>query len=260
LLAHAVRAGLVAYGLVHLLIAWVAIRLTFTHDAGAVTGTGALAELAREGVGRWTVAAMSAAFCALVVWQVLAMAVGYREEQGWWRSLMRAGAACRAVVYAYFAWASAGVVLRGSSAAGGSPRSVTARILDAPAGVVTLIVTGVVVAAVGLGLAVFGWRLGFLPQIDEKARHSNRRTPILVIGRIGYVVKGAAFVVVGVLLGWAAVTHDPQKSGGLDQSLYLLLGATAGRVAVIGVATGIGCFGLYLFARARHLDLDRLTS
>jgi hypothetical protein len=26
------------------------------------------------------------------------------------------------------------------------------------------------------------------------------------------------------------------------------------------VGAGIGCFGLYLFARARHLDLDKLTS
>jgi hypothetical protein len=113
---------------------------------------------------------------------------------------------------------------------------------------------------VGLGLAVFGWQLGFQSQLDAKARASDRKTPILVIGRIGYVVRGAAFMVIGGLLIWAALTHDSHKSGGLDRSLYLLVGGSAGRFAVILVGAGIGCFGLYLFARARHLDLDRLTS
>jgi hypothetical protein len=259
-LANAVRAGLVAYGLVHLLLAWVAVRLTFVHDAASPTGTGALSQLAQEDIGRWTVGAMSVAFCALVLWQLLATAVGYREDQGLRRRLMRAGAAARVVTYAYFAWASAGVALRGPSEQGSSPRSMTARVLDAPAGAVALVAVGCVVAGIGIGLAVFGWRLGFLSQLDDRARHSDRRTPILVIGRIGYVVKGAAFLVIGILLAWAAVAHDPHKTGGLDHSLYVLVGGTAGRIAVIVVGAGIGCFGLYLFARARHLDLDKLTS
>lgn len=82
----------------------------------------------------------------------------------------------------------------------------------------------------------------------------------MVLGQVGYVVKGAAFVVIGGLLGWAALTRDPQKSGGLDQSLRELLGGTLGPPAVIVAGLGIGCFGLYLFARSRHLDADSLTS
>jgi hypothetical protein len=259
-LASAVRAGLVAYGLVHVLLAWIAVRLVFVHDAGSPTGAGAFSQLAQQPVGRWSVGAMSVAFCALVLWQLLAAAVGYREDEGLQRILMRAGAVTRAVTYAYFAWASGRVALSGPSVRDGSPRSTTARILDAPAGTIALVAVGCVVAGIGIGLAVFGWRLGFLSQLDEQARHSDRRRPILVIGRIGYVVKGAAFVVIGVLLTWAALTHDPHKTGGLDQSLYELLGAEAGRIAVVVVGAGIGCFGLYLFARARHLDLEKITS
>jgi hypothetical protein len=259
-LARSVRMGLAAYGLVHLLFAWVAIRLIFVRHSGAATSEGALAELAREDAGRWTLAALSCAFLALVGWQLLAMAVGYRNQRRRPRLLMRAGAGARAVAYGYFAWASGRLALQGPSGHSRSPQSTTSRIMDAPAGTFLLAILGCVVAGIGLGLAVFGWRKGFLPQLDDTARNADRRVPIVVVGRVGYVVKGVAFVAIGALLVWAAVSHDPQKSGGLDQTLYLLLGGTLGRVAVLVIGVGIGSFGLYLFARARHLNIQALTS
>jgi hypothetical protein len=66
--------------------------------------------------------------------------------------------------------------------------------------------------------------------------------------------------VIGVLLCWAAASHDPRKSGGLDQALRELVGNGLGRPAVVLVGVGIGCFGLYLFARSRHLNERTLTS
>ena len=45
----------------------------------------------------------------------------------------------------------------------------------------------------------------------------------MALGQLGYVVKGLAFVVIGLLLTLAAVTRDPGKTGGLDESLYELL-------------------------------------
>jgi hypothetical protein len=258
--AHVVRVGLIAYGVVHLLLAWVAVRLLFVHHAGTATSEGALAQLARDAWGRWTLATISAAFLALVAWQLVAMAVGYRQETGMKRHVMRVGAGGRAVVYGYFAWASAKFAVNGSSSKGRSPHSMTAQILDAPAGPLLLGVLACIVAGTGIALAVFGWRRQFLSQLDSAARHGDRRIPIALIGQVGYVVKGLAFVAIGALLVWAAIAHDPKKSGGLDQALYQLLGNTLGKIAVVVIGAGIGCFGLYLFVRARHLDTDNLTS
>ena len=259
-LEWAVRIGLLTYGLVHLLIGWVAVRLISAPGHGSATSEGALAQLASEPLGRWTLALMCCSFVTLVVWQLIAMAVGYRESEGWSRHLMRAGAAGRACVYAYFAWVSGRLALQGASGSGRSPSSTTSRVLAAPAGPVVLGLTGCVVAVIGLVLVVFGWRKSFVDQLDEKARNADRRVPIVVLGQVGYVVKGLAFAVIGGLLVWAAVSHDPAKSGGLDHSLYLLLGQTAGKVAVVVVGAGIASFGLFLIARSRHLELDTLTS
>ena len=259
-LEWAVRIGLLAYGFVHLLIAWVAISLLSTHESGSATGQGALAQLAHGVAGRCVLAAMAVCFVALVVWQLIAGAVGYRDRSGVPRLLMRIGAAARAVTYGWFAWSCGRLAVEGASASRRSPESMTARVLAAPYGPLLLAVTGVVVAIIGLSLAVFGARKGFLSQLDDTARHADRRVPIVVLGQVGYVVKGLAFVVIGVLLVWAALWRDPQMSGGLDASLYTLLGHTAGQVAVVVTGIGIGSFGLFLLARSRHLELDTLTA
>jgi hypothetical protein len=259
-LQWAVRGGLVGYGLMHLLVAWVAVRLVITARAGSATGQGALAQLAGGGVGRATLAAMAVGFAALAIWQLVAAVVGYRERDGLPRHLMRVGAAGRVVTYGYLTVACGGLALQGSSARGGSPQSTTARLMALPAGPWLVAGIGVAAAVIGVALGVFGWRKGFLEQLDEQARTQDRRRPIVVIGRAGYLAKGLAFVVIGVLLCWVAWTHDPRKTGGLDEALRELLGGLLGTVAIIVVGAGIGCFGLYLFARARHLNERMLTS
>jgi hypothetical protein len=256
----AIRGGLIAYGLVHLLIAWVAVRLTLGSGSGSATGSGALAQLAGGTGGQVALLAMALGFAALVVWQVLVAAVGFRDRAGWSRGLMRLGAVFRSVTYCYFGIASARLAYSGRSGAGQSPDTMTAKVMALPAGVLLVVLAGLAVAGVGIGLIVFGLKQGFLPQLDRQARTAQRRIPIRVMAQVGYVVKGAAFIIIGALLAWAGFLHDPQKSGGLDQAFLELLGRTIAVPAVLAAGAGIGCFGLYLFTLARHLDTDSVTS
>jgi len=52
----------------------------------------------------------------------------------------------------------------------------------------------------------------------------------------------------------AAFTHHAKKSGNLDQALHSLLSYPFGQVLLILIAAGIACYGLFCFARARHLS------
>lgn len=259
-LVVAVRGGLVAYGVVHLLVASVAVRLALGSGPGAATGNGALAQLAGGTGGEVTLVAMVVGFAALVLWQVLVAVVGFRDRDGWNRILMRLGAAFRSLSYAYLGFACARLVVSGRSGSGQSPDTTTAKVMALPAGALLVVLVGLTVAGIGIGLCLFGLKKAFLPQLDKHARTAQRRVPITVLGEVGYVVKGAAFVIIGGLLSWAGILHDPQKSGGLDQALQELLGQTLGVPAIVLAGAGIGCFGLYLLALARHLDADSLTS
>jgi len=67
-----------------------------THDAAA--GIAQAADTRVDAApGRVTLGVMAAGFAVLVLWQLTAAVVGYRD--GWSRHLMRAAAACRIVVY-----------------------------------------------------------------------------------------------------------------------------------------------------------------
>jgi hypothetical protein len=60
--------------------------------------------------------------------------------------------------------------------------------------------------------------------------------------------------VVGGLFVAAAYTHHAKKSGGLDQALHTVLQQPFGPVLLILIGAGIACYGLFCFARARHLS------
>src|SRR5689334_20078986 len=186
-LVVSVRAGLLAYGTVHLLFAWIAVRLVTQHDAGSgsasdsATGQGALAQLADDPIGRVLLGAMAILFASLVFWQLVAALVGHRHRAGWQRGALRFAAACRALVYGYFAISCARQAARGASAAGKSPESTTARLLHSPLGPLLVLAIAAGFAGVGVGLAVFGARRRFVRLLDSQAREGGRRTAVVVL-------------------------------------------------------------------------------
>jgi hypothetical protein len=248
----------VGYGLLHLLAAWISVGLLIGQRPAA-SSRGALAGLAHSGVGPVLLLVLGSGFVVLAVWQAVAGLVGYRHLSGRRRVLMRLGAACRVVTYGYLAF-SIGRLLVERGSTGTSPRSASAGVMAEPLGRVVLGVAGLVIIGVGVGMAVFGVRQEFVDQLDDEARNGGRRVPIVVLGEFGYVAKGVAFSVIGVVVAWAAISNDASKTGGLDRSLEQLVGSSLGVAAVAVIGAGIGCFGLYLLARARHLRPRTLTS
>jgi hypothetical protein len=60
-----------------------------------------------------------------------------------------------------------------------------------------------------------------------------------------------ALSIVGVLFGWAALTYDPKKAGGMDAALTTIRNQPFGTVLLVIMAAGIACFGIYCFFWAR---------
>jgi hypothetical protein len=142
----------------------------------------------------------------------------------------------------------------GSSSGSSGTDSTTAKVMSAPGGQQLVGLVGLGIIGVGCFLVWLGLSERFTKQLDVKARTRGRRTPIVGLGKVGYAVKGLALGIVGVLFTTAAVQFEPRKSGGLDQALKTLLDQPFGPYLLIGVALGLGCFGLYCLAWARHLD------
>ncbi len=251
---HAVRVGIVAYGLVHLIIAWIALQLAFGDREGKASTDGALHQLAQNPVGGFLMWVVTFGFAALVLWQVTDAIWGHREEDGKKKVLARAGSGVKAILYGALGVSALQIAIGSGSGGGGGTDSMTAKLMSMPAG-------QVLVGLVGVGVVGYaGWEIyrglseSFMDKLDAQGQAGDTGKAFVTFGKVGYVAKGLALLVVGGLFLWAAVTHDPKKSGGLDQALQKVLEQPFGAPMLIVLAAGIACYGLFAFAWARHLD------
>jgi hypothetical protein len=248
---HAVRFGLVVYGVVYVLIAWVAAQLALGDYHGAVT-KGAFKTMAEQQFGSVLLVVVAVGMFVLVLWRLLDAAVGHREEDGLERWRARAYDLLKAGVYAGVGYKAVKTGL--GSTQGNSSRTATAKLMELPLGVW-------IVGAVGVGVAVYGavqiWR-GLSEKHREhlaaEGRTGTDGSAYLLLGKVGYVAKGIAFIMVGGLFVYAAVDHRPKRSGGLDAALARLLDQPYGSWLLLAMAGGLACYGLFQIVRARHLS------
>jgi hypothetical protein len=261
-LAWTARLGFACYGIVYLLIGWLAAQLAFGRPDESVSGQGALAQLARQPLGGILLWIITVGFAALVLWELCQAVGGHRDQDGLRRLGGRAASGFRAIVFGALGFAAFRIAA-GAQSAGGSQGSgsgggsgeegFTAKLLGLPFG-------PAIVAAVGVGLVVYGvcsivggftdvWR----KQIDADGRSGAAGKLITALARSGYVARGIAFATVGGLVIWAALSHDPQKSGGLDEALATLRNAPAGPYLLVLIAAGLACFGVFNIAKGWFL-------
>jgi len=253
----AARVGLTAYGVVHLVIAWLALQLAFGDREGSPSSSGAVSELAQQPFGKVLVWAVAVGMLLLVVWQGIEAIAGHRDEDGGKRTGKRLVSAGKAVVYGAIG-VSAVKVAVGSGSSGKSSEqqtdSLTARLMDLPAGQLLVGAVGLGILGIGVAFAVRAWTEKYAKHLDAEGKSGSTGTAYLWFGKVGYAAKGVALSIVGSLFCYAALTHDPDESGGLDQALREVLDKPFGPVLLGVIALGIGCYGLFCLARARHLS------
>ncbi|HMO10584.1 MAG TPA: DUF1206 domain-containing protein [Actinotalea sp.] len=238
-LATGARLGYAANGVLNLVLAWLALQLVLGGSGESTDQTGALRQLAGTPIGGVLLWVVLAGFALLALWQLTeAVSASGRD---------RLKPAAKAVVYAVLATTAASV-LQGSAGDGSEQaEGLTARVLQQPLGVWLVAAVGLAVVAVGLYHVHKGVRARFLRDL-----RTHPHSWVVRAGRVGYVARGAALGVVGALFVTAALNHDPERTGGLDEALTTLLEAPAGAVLVAAVAVGFACYGVYSFARARY--------
>jgi uncharacterized membrane protein len=237
------RLGYAGLGVLHLLIAWLALRVAWGFGGGSQSAdtSGALGTLAGSGTGKIILWLCVVGFLLLAVWQFTEAAIGWKEAKD------RAKAAAKGVTYLFFAWASFQVTLGSGSSAEKQTEDFTATLMGSPGGRVLVALVGLVVLGIA-GYHVYkGWTRKFLEDLRE-----NPGQWAVTAGRIGYIAKGVALFVVGFFFLVAAWKEDPEKAQGLDGALKTLKDQPFGPALLTLVAVGIAAYGVYSFARSRY--------
>ncbi|MDY0908576.1 DUF1206 domain-containing protein [Microbacterium sp. CFBP9034] len=242
------RIGYVVLGVLHIVIGAIAISIA-TGGGGEADQGGALEQIRDNPAGVFLLWAIVIGLFALAVWQIAEAftANDADSKKKWGHRVKFIGTA---VAYLAIAATALTYALGGQSDSSESSQTFSAQLMATPGGVFLLCFVGLVVFAIGVAFVVRGFTRGFEKHL--RAPSGTVRKGIVTFGVVGYVAKGVAIAVTGVLFIVAALTHDPESAGGLDAALHALAELPFGPVILWVVGAGLVLYGLFCFARARY--------
>ncbi|TDV54001.1 uncharacterized protein DUF1206 [Actinophytocola oryzae] len=247
---------MVCYGLIHLILGYLAVRVAFGDSGQRADQNGAIQEVGATTFGSIVLWVLTIGLVAYGLWQLMMAAISYHwvTKHGK-RVRKRIGAAFRGVIgISLGLYAGKLVTGAGSSGQSGSNQKQqewTAKLLALPAGQVLVAIVAAVVIGVAVAEIVKGVKKSFVKDLDMDDLPNGTQQWVRRLGVAGYIAKGVVLGIVGVLLGFAAFDSKPQEAGGLDRALKTLAAQPFGTVALVIVALGLAAFGVYCFAAAR---------
>ena len=259
---YAARAGFAVSGVLHLLIAFIVLRIAFG-SGGNADQSGALATIAKQPGGTLMLWTAAVGMAALALWHVAEAIVGKHpgersqsqqdsrsqsrqdsEDRPAWKRAKDLGVA---VLYFAIAISAARFAMGSGQSSGQQNTGLSAQLMQHGWGKFLLVLVGLGVAAVG-GYHVYK---GASKKFMKDLRVSGGKG-ITAVGVTGYIAKGLVFAGAGLLVIIASLRADPSKAAGLDAAVKTLGQAPFGKILLILAALGIAAFGAYSFVRSRH--------
>ncbi|MGB3437287.1 MAG: DUF1206 domain-containing protein [Actinophytocola sp.] len=247
------RAGMVCYGLVHVIIAYLAVRVAFGDSGEQADQKGAVQEIGSGSFGAVVLWVLAIGLFAYGGWQLMQAAIGYQwvTKHGK-RTRRRIAAVVKAIFGISLAIYSIRLVTgSGGGGSGNEQQEFTAKLLSLPAGQILVGIAAAIVIGVAVSQIRKGVKKKFLDDLDLHDLPRGTQHWVTRLGVFGYVAKGIVVGIIGVLLGFAAFQSNSQEAGGLDRALKTLAAQPFGTVALVIVGVGLAAFGVYCFAAAR---------
>jgi hypothetical protein len=243
------RAGLVARGVLYILIGWVALLVAFGQTSHQPDQQGALHLLAGQPYGLVSLWLLGIGFAGYALWRLSEVAFGVTGEgTGAGPRLL---SLMRALLYGGFAYLTFKVIAGAPGGQSGNQQDLTATAMHHTGGRWLVGIAGLIVVIAGLVLVVQGVRRKFLRYLQTSQMSPRARRIVEWLGVIGTAARGLVFALAGVLVVEAAIAYQPSKAGGIDKALLTLRNQPFGRFLLILAALGLVIFGVYGLCEAR---------
>jgi hypothetical protein len=243
------RVGLVARGVIYILIGWLAIEVAIGHSSQRPSQAGALHLLAGTSYGLITLWILGVGFAGYALWRLSEAAFGVTGEKP--GAGPRLKSLVRAIVYAFLSALTFKVIAGSSGNQNRKQQDLTATVMHHQGGQWLVGIVGLVIVIVGLMLVAEGIRRKFMKYLRTGEMNLRTRKIVERLGMIGTTARGVVFAIVGALIVDAAVSFNAKKAGGLDKALLTLRHQIFGEFLLIIVALGVIIFGVYGLCEAR---------
>jgi hypothetical protein len=259
------RFGLVARGVVYLLVGYLSLRLALDAHGRSdepASATGAVQEVAQHSWGAAPLVLLAAGFAGYALTQLVEAIFRPRyagSAINRWRQ--RAVSSVGFLLYTAFCVSTISLLVtihRPDGTAQSERRQDTALTADAlrtVPGRVVLGVVGLLVVLAGVELGRRSMRLTFQERFVAQLDRRFLGIAVRSLGALGCVARAAVFVLVGVFVLKAAISGNPWESKGLDATFRGVAHSTYGPITLAALAVGLACYGLYCLIEARYRDL-----
>lgn len=261
--ARVARIGIVARGVIHLVVGWLAIRVALGDTGERADQRGALSAVVRQPMGRVLVLLLAVGFLAYAAWRALE-AVLDPDDKG---TLQRLGYAGRAALYLGLFGTAVSLAMKGSggsSSSGGGGgggaggQKAATGVLGMPGGRWIVLAGAAIIIGTGLWNGYRAVTRKFEKELKKAEMSESERRWAGRAGVVGHLGRMGAYLAVGWFLSRAALRFDPNQPVGLDASLHAVAVASYGKFLLIAVGVGLIAFGVYQLFLARYREiLDR---
>ena len=249
------RGGLVARGLLYVVVAVLASQVAAGHYEARPDKQGALQAVVHQPFGRLMVLMLAAGFAGYAVWRFVEAAVGPVDQPDSTKTrFKRVGYFLRAGLYTFLFGSAVKLFIWSNSVASSEKAEAdwTGRVLEWPGGTWLIQVVGL--GAIGAGLYI-GWR-GVAGKFRKRLKSLEMGEALCrwvrVVGTVGMVSRMLIAIMIGVFLIAAARQHNPEQAVGIDGALKRLAARAYGPTLLMVVALGLAAYGIYSFAEARY--------
>jgi hypothetical protein len=259
------RLGFCARGVVYVIIGVLAFQVART--GGNASGEeaskdGALREIAERSFGGPLLAVLAVGLAGYALWRFTEALWGKQDEDDEKkRTAKRVGSFGKGALYTALLVSTLRFMANGPSQGQGQgggeqgEKSLTAKVLDLPAGQWIVGAIGAAIIVGGVYLVYRGAAQKFEKRLDTAEMGPAMGSTVEVLGTVGLIARGVVTGLAGFLLLKAALDYDPNKAVGLDGTLKTIAGQTYGQVLLTITAIGVVAYGLYSFAEARYREL-----
>jgi uncharacterized membrane protein len=243
------RFGLVARGIIYIVIGAIAVMLALGAAQHAPDRAGALEAIAGKPFGYILLWVITIGFGGLALWKIVQASVARLNPTEAYR-LKAVGSAIGytiACITTYW-FVRFGRVPASSDT---TSRDLTATVMSRSGGQLLVLIVGVIAVVAGIYMVIQAFRLDFTRYLRMGWMSRRTQDTVVTLGRFGYAARGVIVFLIGLTLIAAAASYDPAKATGVDGALRTIAGWPYGPILLILVALGLIAFGVLSFFEAK---------
>jgi hypothetical protein len=247
------RLGLLANGVVVLIVGALALRFVFGFGQGLAGPEEALASVRRQPFGQITLALLSLGLWAYAFWKLVQAIVDPEQKGTSFVGMMeRVGFGFTALAYMTLGMAGFQLLLGNGVGGATGPEELAAKILAPHFGRWVAGLFGGIIVLAGVLQARMGVTAKFRHTLALERMSRTEVIAVLILGCVGYLALGIVSLVIGYFLVRVALLYDPEAAGGWHEALALLGSLDPGRWVLGAMAAGVVSYGLYFVMLVRY--------